>query len=66
MEGGVAPVGSMDVLLIDRRIALWEQVCQQFPIPKARMQQLDKIIRAGEVPESKLVGRRPGGNRVET
>lgn len=56
----------MNSLLIDRRIALWEQICQQFPIPKARMQQLDKIIRAGEVPQAKLVRRRPSGNRVET
>ncbi len=38
----------MEGLLLDRRIRLWELVCQQYTLPKSITGKLDKLIRAGE------------------
>lgn len=44
----------MEALLQQRRIRLWELVCQQYSLPKGKRLQLDAIIRRGEVPEKRL------------
>ena len=38
----------MDSLLEQRRVVLWEQICQHYKIPKQRFEKLDAIIRKGE------------------
>jgi hypothetical protein len=38
----------MQAILEQRRIALWELICQQYKIPKHRFEKLDAIIRKGE------------------
>jgi hypothetical protein len=38
----------MEGVLHDRRIRLWELICQQYSIPKHQVSLLDKAIRAGE------------------
>lgn len=44
----------METILQDRKIRLWELVCQHYSIPRARMEKLDKLIRAGEeIPPAK-------------
>lgn len=38
----------MDALLQQRRIQIWELLCQHYTIPKARQNILDNLIRQGE------------------
>jgi hypothetical protein len=38
----------MDSLLFNRRIQIWNTICQKYDIPKNRFMILDSAIRAGE------------------
>jgi hypothetical protein len=38
----------MESVLQDRRIRIWELLCQHYSIPKQQVSLLDKAIRAGE------------------
>jgi hypothetical protein len=38
----------MEGILQDRRIRLWELICQQYSIPNHQVSLLDKAIRTGE------------------
>jgi hypothetical protein len=44
----------MESLLHQRRIAIWELICQNYKIPKARLDALDALIRLGEEIPPKL------------
>lgn len=42
------PTTDMESLLLQRKIRLWEFLCQQYTIPKSTRQMLDTLIRKGE------------------